>query len=84
MAEVHSLFGVTVPLGEPVQGVVELLESTLEAARRGEVAAIALTWVAPTRDIEWTWECGIMPLNTLLAGAAMLQHRIASRALDEE
>lgn len=42
MAEVQSLFGDPIPLGEPVESCVEALEAALERAKAGETVGVVI------------------------------------------
>lgn len=82
MAEVVSFVdhSAAVVNGEPVKGLIERLEGLLDAARRGEVRAIAYVTMKSHGQFATGWTDG-GNLCALLGGVVRLQHGMA-RAWD--
>lgn len=59
-------------------GVEESIEELLDAARRGEIKAIAYVVVAPTGHIQ-PGSAGASCRHELVAGTVYLQHHLAAR-----
>lgn len=82
MSKVQALFGTIVPDQVTIEAIEKILETTLEAARRGEVRCLAIVWIDPGDSIHNDWNKGDKYNSQLLGSIANLQHSF-QKAWDE-
>ena len=78
---VVSIGGVHVP-GEVNPVLIEMLETLLDRAKRGEVVAVAYAAVTANGDGASAWEQSDTRVNQLAAPILALQYRYAKAMLD--
>ena len=75
--------GLATPPGEANPHVIEVLELALARAKRGEMTAVALCWVEPSRKMDTDWSRGL-GRHALIAGAVYLQHDLVKAQASDE
>lgn len=76
-AEIVPL-GATYSIAEPNADIVEMLESLLEKARRGEVIGVAVAWVDGAHGQFTGWRTGSTQNGAMIAATSMLAYRVVS------
>jgi hypothetical protein len=83
MAEIVSFNGNAVP-GEPEKGVVEILETLLERAKRGEIAAVAYATCSPAYTLATGWEGASGTRQQISCAVSLLNHRYHQRMMEQD
>lgn len=75
-AEIHTPFGAVRPVAETPKDVIELLETTLERAKRGEISGLALAYVEGNLSCTTDWASGLAAGNLLVSVVTNLFWRV--------
>jgi hypothetical protein len=63
--------------------VITALELALERARRGELTAIAMVAVMPSRNVYRSWSRGLCDRATLIGAIESMKHEMIAEWFDE-
>lgn len=72
---------ITRPSGaQPQPRVIAFLQDLLDRAQRGDIQAVAATFVMPDQTVADGWRLGPNTTHQIVAGVTYLQNRVASLA----